>query len=286
MNDLEITFDNFNAGGGAFFTRPMGPDFERRQREIAETRTRIIREANASGVSLYIFNVEGLNPTGDLGANPTPITNTSAVFWLAKETGGRLVTGNDAALAVKQFDQASSNYYSLGYRAPHPEDGKYHSIQVRLKNVKGATLDYRTGYSSAHPIAELARAMESPLAPTLLTSTIPVSLTAGELQQDRRGVAVPITVRAPFSALQFLPTDKGVAAVVTIFISVFDDVGKKLFSGSFPVPVRLPAADPGGTLAYKNMVVVGRGVSARIVAAVRDETAENVGVAEINVRTP
>lgn len=285
LNDIELTDDNFNSGGGAFFQKPMGSEFDRLQREIAQLRTSMIHEANASGVSMYIFNVEGLNPNGDLGANPTPVTNTAAAFWLSKETGGRLVTGNDAALALQQFDSASANYYSLGYRPPHAGDGKYHAIEVRLKNAKGAKMDYRSGYSSSTPLAELARAMDSPVAPTLLTSTLPVTLIAGEQQQDRRGVAVPITVKVPFSALQFLPADRGVSGAVRIFVSVFDDVGKKLFSGSFPLPIRLPEARPQETMVYKNMVVLGRGVSVRIVAAVRDETSENVGLAEINVTT-
>jgi hypothetical protein len=232
---------------------------------------------------MYIFNIEGLQPMGELGVNPKPVTDTSAVFWLAKDTGGRLVTGNDGAVAVKQFDSASSNYYSLGYRAPDPQDGKYHQIEVRLKNVKGAKLDYRSGYSSASADAELARAMESPIAGTLLPTALPVTLLAGSPQPDHRGVAIPISVRVPFSSLQFLPADNGTAASVRVFISVFDDVGKNLFSGSFPVTIRLSAPDPAGVMVYRNQVVVGKGTTDHIVAAVKDETIDSVGTAAVVV---
>jgi VWFA-related protein len=283
MNDLELTNDNFSGNGGNIFQRPLNPEFGRRSRDLIDLRTAIVREANASGVSMYIFNIEGLQPMGELGVNPKPVTNTSAVFWLAKDTGGRLVTGNDGAIAVRQFDSASSNYYSLGYRAPDPQDGKYHQIEVRLKNVKGAKLEYRSGYSAASSDADLARSMESPIARTLLPKALPVTLFAGSPEADRRGVVVPISVRVPFSSLQFLPVEKGTAASVRVFISVFDDVGKKLFSGSFPVTLHLTAPDAAGVMVYKNQVVVGKGTTDRIVAAVKDEATDSVGTASIVV---
>ena len=281
LNDLEVTIDNFGPRGGAFFQRPLTPDFGRRQQQITDLRESIVREANASGVTLYIFNTEGLQPGGDFGAISAERTNTAAVFWLSKDTGGRLVTGNDGAAALRQFDTASSNYYSLGYRSPHGDDGKYHSITVHLKNVKGAKLEYRSGYSSNPTEVQLARAMESPVAGAMLPKALPVTLTTGAVQPDRRGVAVPISIKVPFSSLQFLPAKDGSAAHVRIFVSVFDDIGKRLFSGSFPLSIR--SADPNGVMVYKNAVVLSKGVSSQIVAAVRDETTESVGAAEINV---
>ena len=285
MNDLQLTADNFGGNGGGVFQRPLTPGLARRARDFTDLRTSIVREANASGAAMYIFNIEGLQPMGDLGAAPKPITDTSAVFWLAKDTGGRLVTGNDATSAVRQFDSTSGNYYSLGYRPPHPGDGKYHQIEVRLKDVKRASLEYRSGYSSASGDTQLARAMESPLAMTLLPQSLPVTLTTGAAEPDRRRLAIPISVKVPFSSLQFLPVEKGVGASVRVFVSVFDDIGTRIFAGSYPLTVRLPAADPQGVMVYKNVVVVGKGQAGRIVAAVRDETTENVGVAEINITT-
>ena len=282
LNDLQLTNDNL--GNGGFFQRPLTPELSTRSRDIGDLRATITREANASSVSLYIFNVEGLQPMAEVGVNPKAITNTSAAFWLAKDTGGRLVTGNDATAAVRQFDSASANYYSLGYRSPHPDDNKYHRIEVRLTNAKGAHLDYRSGYTDASSDTQVARAMESPLATTLVPAALPVTLVAGSPQPDRRGIAVPIDVKVPFASLQFLPGDKGTAATVRIFVSVFDDIGKKIYSGNFPVTIRLSAPDPAGVMVYKNVVVVRRGTSSKIVAAVKDAITDNVGAASTTVR--
>jgi VWFA-related protein len=285
LNDLALTTDNFSGNGGSIFQRPLTPELGRRARDITDMRTAVVREANTSGVSMYIFNVEGLQPMGDIGVAPKAVTNTAAAFWLSKDTGGRLVTGNDPALALRQFDAMSSTYYSLGYRAPHPGDGKYHQIEVRLKNVNGARLDYRTGYSSASAGAELARAMESPLAATLIPSVLPVTLETGKSEPDRQGVAIPISVKVPFSALQFLPVEKRLAASVRVFVSVFDALGRRVFSGSFPVAIGIPAADPSGVLIYKNKVVIGKKTRNQIITAVRDETTDTVGTATAVITT-
>ena len=272
LNDLEMTGDNFGSRGGAFFQRPLTPDLARRGRDIADLRTSIVQEANVSGVSIYIFNTEGLQPAGELGAIPAPVTNTAAVFWLASDTGGRLVTGNDGAAALRQFDTASSNYYSLGYRPPHPEDGRYHRIEVRMKSLKGVRLEYRSGYSSSPTEAQLARAMQSPVSAAMLPTALPVKLTTGTPQAERRGILVPISVKVPFSSLQFLPEQDGTAAHVQIRLSVFDDVGKNLFSGEFPLTT------------YKNAVVLSKGATSQLVAAVRDETTDSIGVASAVVK--
>jgi VWFA-related protein len=284
LNDLESTVNNFGSSSRDIYQRPLDAEFARRAHNITDLRTSIVHEANASGVSVYIFNTEGLQPLGDEGANPRPITNTSAVFWLSKDTGGRLVTGNDGAAALQQFDTASSNYYSLGYRSPHPEDGKYHTIAVRLTSVKGARIDYRSGYSSSPTEAQWTRAMESPVAAALLPTAVPVTLTTGVAQPDHRGLAVPISLKVLFSSLQFLPSQNGPAARVRVYISVFDDIGKKLFSGSFPIVIQSATADANGVMVYRNVVLVSKGVTSQIIGAVRDETTDSAGAASVTIR--
>jgi hypothetical protein len=122
--------------------------------------------------------------------------------------------------------------------------------------------------------------MDSPVAFAMLPTVLPVTLVAGNPQPDPRGAFVPISVKVPFSSLQFLPDQNGSAGRVRVYVSVFSDIGKNLFSGSFPVTIR--AEGPNGVMVYKNAVILSRGVTSRIVTAVRDETTENIGVAEIN----
>lgn len=251
-----------------------------------DLRRSIVEEANASDTSFYIWNVEGLMPRGELGVGSRAATDTSAISWLSNQTGGRLVTGNDPARAVREFDTASSTFYSLGYSPAHPDDGKYHAISVRLKGKGGYSLEYRSGYSSSPTATQLARAMTSPTAAAMQTSALPVTLAMGTPQTVRGEVTVPIEVKVPFRALQFLPARSGVAANIVVYVSVFSDVGKNLVASSFPLTpgFKSGAPDLNGNLVYRNAVKLRKGERHRIVVAVRDVITDSIGMATEVVR--
>ncbi|HEV7485223.1 MAG TPA: VWA domain-containing protein [Thermoanaerobaculia bacterium] len=250
-------------------------------RTMDDLRKSIVREANSSDVSFYIWNVEGLLPLGGLGVSGSGMTDNSAVFWLSKQTGGRLVAGNDAAAAVHEFDTASSTFYSLGYAPTHPDDGKYHSISVRLKQKGNYSLEYRTGYSGTPAAAQLARAMTSPTAAAMLASALPVTMTLGSAEGKGREVTVPIAVKVPFRSLQFLPGKRGVAAKVVVYVSVFDDAGKNLVASNFPLTPAFTSGvpDANGSLVYRNAIKLRKGERHRVVVAVRDTITDSVGMA-------
>jgi VWFA-related protein len=283
FNDLEAV--PHNPGAGEFRTiRATGPGSTRfwgDQRTIEDLRKSVVQEANASDVSFYFWNVEGLIPKGGIGVGSSPETNLAAVFWLSKDTGGRLVSGNDPAAAVHEFDTASSSFYSLGYAPAHPDDGKYHKISVRLKRSGAYSLEYRTGYSDTPAATQLARAMTSPTAAAMQVSTLPVTLTMGTPATVRNEVTVPIAVNVPFNALQFLPGKTGVSANLVVYVSVFDDAGKNLVASTFPLTPGFKSGvpDPKGTLVYRNAIKLTKGERHRIVVAIRDVVTESVGMA-------
>ena len=130
--------------------------------------------------------------------------------------------------------------------------------------------------------------MESPIAAALLPAGLPVRLETGTPQPDKQGVAVPVSVNVPFSALQFLPDQKGTAARVRVYISVFTDMGKKLYSGNFPLTLRFASGsvDPKGMMVYKNRVIVRKSSTDQIVAVVRDETTDALGGVAVMVKNP
>jgi VWFA-related protein len=284
FNDIEAVRQRQGGAGDAFSVPGLGPGadkFWNNQRTVEDVRRSIIQEANASDVSFYIWNVEGLMPMGELGAGSRPITNTSSVFWIAKETGGRLVTGNDAARAVREFDTASSTFYSLGYSPAHPDDGKYHTISVRLKRKGDYGLEYRSGYSSSTSAAQLERAMKSPTAAAMQNDELPVMLEMGSPETAGKEVTVPIAVKLPFRAVQFLPGKNGVAANLMLYVSVFNDVGKNLVATSIPLTPGFKSGSPDlkGTLVYRNAVKLRKGERHRVVVAVRDVVTDSTGMA-------
>jgi hypothetical protein len=68
---------------------------------------------------------------------------------LAEETGGFASLNTNAfASAFDRIVQRNSQYYVLGYAAPpHQQDGRFHSIDVRVKRP-GVTITARRGYAS------------------------------------------------------------------------------------------------------------------------------------------
>jgi VWFA-related protein len=262
----------------------------------------LIREANASNVSFYIVNSEGLSASG--GSNATTGSNglgfassigrgfaggssnqLATMYWLARETGGRLMSGNSPENSLAEFDRASSTFYSLAYKPAHGEDGKYHSIKVRLKR-SGYQLQYRTGYSSVPVSVQLARAMQSPLATTMQESTIPIDIVTGNSANDGAGiVAVPLQATVPAKNLQFIPTEKGSIARVDLYVSVFDDRGRRISGNQL---TREAHADNGtetaGNFVESRQMVLRRGIPYRIVVAVHDQVTDAIGIASKTVR--
>jgi VWFA-related protein len=284
LNDIDIA--PHDPGKGEFVNnRATGPGAAKvwqNQQTIEDLRRSIVHEANASDTSLYIWNVDRLTPKGD----SRPVTNTSALYWLARETGGRLVTGNDASRAVQEFDTASSSFYSLGYSPRHADDGKYHAITVRLKRQGDYFLEYRTGYSDTSTAVQLERAMKSPTAAAMQVSELPVTLGFGAPQTVSKEVTVPIEVSVPFRTLQFLPGKRGVAANLVVYVSVFDDLGKNLVASSFALTPGFKSGtpDPKGTLVYRNAIKLREGERHRVVVAVRDVVTDSIGMATQVVR--
>src|SRR5207253_2270914 len=83
---------------------------------------------------------------------------------------GKMMPGNDLKASVRQFDDASSNYYSLGFRPGHDDDGKYHTLTVKLTKPGQYKVQHRAGYSSMSVDAQLGRALRSHIVSTLDTS--------------------------------------------------------------------------------------------------------------------
>ncbi len=70
---------------------------------------------------------------------------------LSEETGGfAAVNTNDLSSAFGRIVEANSRYYVLGYYPPtHPQDGRFHRIEVRVKRP-GVRVSTRKGYASPH----------------------------------------------------------------------------------------------------------------------------------------
>jgi len=249
-------------------------------RTFVSLRDTIIREANASNVSFYIINPEGLVPSMDVDNEfaPRPTSN-GQLYWLARETGGIMMPGNRPELSLQQFDKTSANFYSLGYRPDHGDDSGYHRITVRLKGDRKAELRHRDGYASLSSDVQVVRSLLTPFSPSMHTATIPFTATAGEVRKEKRGLLVPIEVRVPLKDLQFLPEGAAWRAHVELYVSIFDQNGANIALRRFSTVANAPAATPAeGELIHNATIHLPTGKPHSIVVAVRDLTTDALGM--------
>jgi VWFA-related protein len=287
----------FDVNPGSFISGP---------REAAATsrwstlmRDLMIREANASNVSFYIVNSEGLAAGGDASNGNNELGFASSIdrsmgsgssnplasmYWLARETGGRLMSGNSPEKSLVEFDRASSSFYSLAYKPAHGEDGKYHSIKVKLKQP-GYQLQYRTGYSSVPVSVQLARAMQSPLAITMQQSSIPIDIVTGNSAGKDGSVVVPLHATVPAKNLQFIPTSDGSVARVDLYVSVFDAHGRKVSGNHFTREAHAAnGTESTGNFVETRELLIKRGLPYRVVVAVHDQVTDAIGITSKTVR--
>jgi VWFA-related protein len=260
-------------------------EFARMAREQVGAREYVVREANASNVSLYIINTEGLRAgawesaqgvgaRGGMSEHYVPSTDNGSLFWLARQTGGRLLPGNYVERSLDTFDAASSNFYSLGYRASHGDDGRYHRIRVRLKREGRFDLQYRDGYTNLPSALQLIRLLQSPIAPAMQTSSIPVALSFGAPTSTNGILMVPVSASVSLTSLTVMPSAH--TAPVEVFISLFDDRGRNVQLVRFERQAK--AGDQ--TFVEQHALRLEKGTRYRVVVAVRDPLTEAFGIAQ------
>lgn len=256
-------------------------------------RQRVVHDVNASGASIYVIGTAGLKPV-NIGADvsgggaynsafqgmaPGAGTPGGSIYWLAHETGGEVFTGNRIDQSLRSFNETSSNFYSLAYRPPHGEDGKYHRISVSVKRPGRYMLGYRSGYSSLPVGTQLQRAMVSPATAEMQRSTIPVTLVTGTVKETNGVATVPIFVKVPAKSLQFIPSGREALAVVEVFISVFNHDGRLI--ANFATSREAHAAngtEVSGDFIEQDSLKLRRNASYKVVVAVHDQTTDAVGI--------
>jgi VWFA-related protein len=107
--------------------------------------------ANRANAAIYPLDPRGLSTDRSVDRPPTAAEVMAGVLpareflrALAHETGGRPIFGNDVRGALRQVIQDGSAYYLIAYESPHPDDGKFHRVTVRVKRPR-ATVFARTG---------------------------------------------------------------------------------------------------------------------------------------------
>lgn len=260
----------------------------RKDSSLATLRDRLIREANTSNTSFYILSAEGLEVPGqapvtihnfDAAPDGSSLTDTSSMFWLATETGGAYMPGNRLDESLEMFDRRSANYYALGYRAQHPDDGRYHRIRVRVKNHPEYKLQYRDGYSGEPIDEQLRRALKTTLGASMQPSTLDVSLTVDHPRYKGAIAIVPMVAAMKMDSLQYIDDGTGSRTRLHVYVSVFDRAGRNITVAKAFADIAVGANEKAtGPMTVTIPPLELRKGAYRVVLAVRDELTDQVGV--------
>jgi VWFA-related protein len=110
----------------------------------------LYQAANRANVAFYPVDPRGLMMSNGYTTGAQimnfQMSARDAMATLASETGGRaIVQKNDITAALGQVIRDSRAYYLIAYESPHPDDGKFHKVTVRVKRPR-VTVFARTGY--------------------------------------------------------------------------------------------------------------------------------------------
>jgi VWFA-related protein len=110
----------------------------------------LYQAANRANVAFYPIDPRGLTMSNGRTTSGQMMnglmSDRDAMETLAAETGGRaIVQKNDISAALGQVLRDSRAYYLIAYESPHPDDGKFHKVTVRVKRPR-TTVFARTGY--------------------------------------------------------------------------------------------------------------------------------------------
>jgi VWFA-related protein len=257
-------------------------------RELGDLRERLVREANASNTSFYIISSEGLEvpeqqPVTKSSGPPrsgSNATDTSSMFWLAKETGGAYMPGNRIGESLVDFDRRSATFYSLGYTPRHPDDLHYHRLAVHVKGHPEYRLQYRDGYSSAPADLQISRTLRSPLGAVMQPSTMAVTLNVGQPEHHGATALVPLEAEMTMESLQYIADMRGSRTRLHVYVSVFDSKGRNItVAKSFADISVQPNESPTGPMTITIPALMLSKGTYKVVVAVRDELTDHVGVA-------
>jgi VWFA-related protein len=178
----------------------------------------LYQAANRANVAIYPLDPRGLTTDRSVDRMPTAAETLAMMLparefmrTLAFETGGRPIFTNDVPGALTQVVRDSRAYYLIAYESPHPDDGKFHKVTVRVKRPR-TTVFARSGYW-AYKRGE--NTITTPTAPPAMTAAVKTAIdglaeslrpNADEPAEARRSLLPPEKKAAAAPSLLAAPT--------------------------------------------------------------------------------
>jgi VWFA-related protein len=264
--------------------------------DLSKRYMQLIALANSNRVSFYTIDAAGLRTRSGMGAEnrtvraPTGVSSAvdavhtsnlqDTLIMMADRTGGQAIFNtNNITDGLKRFSQDFDNYYSLGYRAPTVDRGRFHDIDVRLKNKqRGWRIRHRQGYRDKPVESQMEDAVTAFFVHGYETNPLDATLDLGPQTPDSEGnYAVALRVRIPIGKVTLIPRPGFHEALLRLYFSAVDDVGKEAPVEQLPLELRIPdesveAAKQDEVARIINLTMLPG--PHKIVVGVRDELSE------------
>jgi VWFA-related protein len=258
--------------------------------------------ANGQGVSLYSLVTGG--PTAFSSAienessGPSAIVlageegnRLDAVFFLAAETGGRLIyngAGVEQALGGIVDDLS---YYLLGYPAPDPTNGRIRRLRVEVARA-GLQVRHRRTYALESEDQRASDRLLTRLYYDVGENPLGLQLTSKVAGPRERATTASLQLTLPLSGLTLVPASDAnpqLQGRITVYLVSRDGEGSISPVRRRVLPLRFPAADAGSvrqrTFRYEVAMQLRQGRN-DLAVAVRDDFTGEISFASEVVTVP
>jgi VWFA-related protein len=263
---------------------------EQFQWDTSKRFTELTAQANANRITFYTIDAAGLRVYSSISAeNQTAGSGTfidsvqisnlqSPLQMLAEKTGGVAVINSNIVMPqLEKISQDFNTYYSLGYTPTHFGDGRYHKIDVKLKNKKGLTVRHRDGYRDNNVESRMSDGTLAVLNFSVDNNPLGVEIEFGAPQRRQDGLYMqPVEVKIPIGKLVLVPKGANHEARVRLYIAASDPDGNTSDVQQVPLPISVPEAQVAEAVKKNYTYSVNllmRGGEQKVAVGMRDDLA-------------
>lgn len=257
----------------------------------------LTQRANANRVTFYTLDAAGLRTftyldaanahlSGSVNIDQAHFSNLQqSLRMMADETGGLAILGtNDFGPLLNRVADDFDSYYSLGFTPVGEAVGRYHKVQVRLKDDrKGVVLRYREGYRNKPPATRMNDKVVAALRYGAVSNPLGVEVVTGQaVRQDKDEFHTSFVVKIPIGKLSLLPQGDLYRGRVRLFVGVKDDKGRLAPMHQQVEEIDIPSAefDKAQQQAYHlEITLIMRSGRQLVAVGVLDEIGATEGVA-------
>ena len=218
----------------------------------------LVDKANANRVTFYTLDAAGNQAHQSLSAEygrsdasyievdfTDDMNRRETLMVMADGTGGRATLGtNNFTEGLERMASDFDTYYSLGYVPAHQGEGRYHTIEVKVKR-RGLQVRHRAGYRDKTLESRVSDGTLAALLYGAAVNPLDVAIALGRPRpSDRQGRwLVPIEIRIPLARVALLPRGEERQGLLRVSVAVLDEDGDTSTPAQEPFPIVVPEAE-------------------------------------------